>query len=226
MSTATRRGVGAAVALALLSLVLMATAPTRASAATAATQVGPVPPSSDIVFFVRENDLRKVPAPGVVVTVTVVSGGTDGAAVAPTQRSGAATGPAAASAQSTSDNLGNAYFRLHAAGKSGTDTFTWTDGRGHTGPVAVLVSASATPAAGPVTASAVASPPATSSARPGTAVIAAPPTAATPTASTPWWRTLITGLVAVALAAALVFWLPRLVRRVAARRARVQSPDA
>ena len=216
MIAAVRHCASAAGALALLCVALAATAPLPAWAAPALTQVGPVPPNSDVAFFVREDDVRKVPAPGVVVTMTVVSGGADGAVVAPAQRPGTATGPAGASARSTSDRLGNAYFLIHAARRTGTDMYAWDDGHGHTGQVALAVSTAATPPAAAVGASAVAGPSASSSARPGVAAASAHP-ASSPPSSTPWWRTLLTGILAVLVAGALVFWLPRLARRRATR---------
>jgi hypothetical protein len=212
----------------VLGTILVALLPRGAAAAAPATSVGPVPLNSAVSFFVRENDVRKVPAPGVVVTMTVITGAGDGATVAPADRTGAITAATGASAQSTTDRLGNAYFRLVAAHTSGVDTYSWNDGHGHTGQVLVTVSATATLSATPSAVSVVAgatTPTPSPAAGASTAVTtASSPTA--PAAATPLWRTAVTGLAAVLLAGALLFVLPRLVRRIAARRARVQSPDS
>lgn len=219
--SARRRGrAGAGVCLAV-GTMLVALLPRDAAAASPATSVGPVPVNSAVAFFVRENDVRKVPAPGVVVTMTVTSGAGAGAAVAPADRAGAGTAAAGATARSTTDRLGNAYFELVAGHAAGVDTYSWNDGHGHTGQVLVTVSATATPGATPSAASVVAGATTTSPAAASTAS-----TTTAPAAPTPLWRTVATGLAAVMLAGALLFALPRLVRRGAARRARLQTPDS
>jgi hypothetical protein len=202
-----------------LGLVAILVASGRTVVALAAdTSVPPVPPRSDIVFFVRENDVRKVPAPGVVVTITVTAGNGDGATVTPTDRAGTATRPPAGSAANTTDRLGNAYFRLHTSTKVGLNTFLWGDGHGHDGRVNVSVSASATPAPGGAQASAVAGSPTL----PGNGSLG---TAGTTVATgrglaspAPPWRALSTALAAVVLAGAGLFWTPRILRRRASRR--------
>lgn len=219
------------VALIFLGSMLLALVPAGAGAAASpATAVGPVPPRSAVTFYVRENDVRKVPAPGVTVTVTVTAGASDGAAVAPADRTGAATAAAGASAQGTSDRLGNAYFLLQAARTSGIDTYSWNDGHGHAGQVVVTVSATATlsPTATSVAVVAGPSPMSPSAAAGSTGVSAAGPVGAVngatpPAAPTPLWRTVVTGLAGVLLAAALLFVLPWVVRRLAARRTRAQA---
>ena len=207
---------------AVLATTMVAVMPVPgAAAAGLVTAVGPVPPASPVLFFVHESDVRKVPAPGVVVTVTVSPTARDGSAVAPAQRSGAATGSAAATARSATDNLGNAYFQLRAGRPSGTDTFAWSDDHGHGGEVDVAVAAAATPVAAPVVASAAAgpaSPEATAAQAPMAAPVTPPAPLATDTPSLPW-RPAVTALAAAAVAAVLLFALPRTLRRRASRRA-------
>jgi hypothetical protein len=210
--------------LLLLGAALLALLPRGVAAAAPATAVGPVPPGSAVSFSVREMDVRKVPAPGVTVTMAVAGGG-QAAAVAPADRTGAAKGAAGSSAQSVTDRLGFAYFRLQAARASGTDTFSWNDGHGHNGQVVVTVSATATLSPTPTSVAVVAGAPtplpstASSASSAAGAISAAGGTTAPVAASTPW-RPVVTGLAAVLVAATLLFVVPRVVRRIAARRAR------